>query len=147
MIRKSLLIVLTLGAVGCPIGCANALMSGRGFGYIGDEGLFYIVSGGIIVGRLRINNGSQEAGFRSYYDDLDDYPLLPCVQADALANVLFVPCWMPSLLLAGYPAITFARWRARRRRRRAGRCAKCGYDLTGNVSGVCPECGNKVKPA
>lgn len=26
-------------------------------------------------------------------------------------------------------------------RRLAGRCGPCGYDLTGNVSGVCPECG------
>ena len=26
-------------------------------------------------------------------------------------------------------------------RRSAGLCLKCGYDLTGNVSGVCPECG------
>ena len=24
-----------------------------------------------------------------------------------------------------------------------GHCRKCGYDLTGNVSGVCPECGTK----
>ena len=31
------------------------------------------------------------------------------------------------------------RWR---RRRRAGCCAKCGYNLTGNVSGRCPECGS-----
>ena len=23
-------------------------------------------------------------------------------------------------------------------------CAACGYNLTGNVSGVCPECGMKV---
>ena len=23
-------------------------------------------------------------------------------------------------------------------------CIQCGYDLTGNVSGVCPECGEKV---
>ncbi|MCC6357786.1 MAG: hypothetical protein IT450_03505 [Phycisphaerales bacterium] len=23
------------------------------------------------------------------------------------------------------------------------RCWKCGYDLTGNVSGTCPECGTK----
>ena len=22
-----------------------------------------------------------------------------------------------------------------------GRCQRCGYDLTGNMSGVCPECG------
>ncbi|MEM6458274.1 MAG: carbon starvation protein A [Planctomycetota bacterium] len=29
-------------------------------------------------------------------------------------------------------------------RRRASDCAACGYDLTGNVSGVCPECGAVV---
>jgi len=29
----------------------------------------------------------------------------------------------------------------RRRRRRGGQCLHCGYDLHGNVSGVCPECG------
>jgi len=23
-------------------------------------------------------------------------------------------------------------------------CSKCGYDLTGNVSGVCPECGESL---
>lgn len=26
-----------------------------------------------------------------------------------------------------------------------GRCPKCEYDLTGNVSGVCPECGTVVR--
>lgn len=25
-----------------------------------------------------------------------------------------------------------------------GSCLKCGYDLTGNISGVCPECGDCV---
>jgi hypothetical protein len=25
-----------------------------------------------------------------------------------------------------------------------GRCRKCGYNLTGNVSGRCPECGTPV---
>lgn len=25
------------------------------------------------------------------------------------------------------------------------RCTKCDYDLTGNVSGVCPECGTEIK--
>jgi hypothetical protein len=27
-----------------------------------------------------------------------------------------------------------------------GACQKCGYDLTGNVSGRCPECGAAVPP-
>jgi hypothetical protein len=26
----------------------------------------------------------------------------------------------------------------------AGCCQKCGYDLTGNVSGTCPECGTEI---
>src|SRR5205823_4734573 len=30
-------------------------------------------------------------------------------------------------------------WRRRRARRIAGKCV-CGYDLTGNSSGICPEC-------
>ena len=32
----------------------------------------------------------------------------------------------------------------RRRWRREGRCLRCGYDLTGNVSGRCPECGESI---
>ncbi len=27
----------------------------------------------------------------------------------------------------------------------SGHCRECGYDLTGNVSGVCPECGVEVQ--
>ena len=30
----------------------------------------------------------------------------------------------------------------RQDREAMGLCAGCGYDLTGNVSGVCPECGS-----
>ncbi len=36
------------------------------------------------------------------------------------------------------------RWVRRRRRRDHGLCVHCAYDLTGNASGVCPECGSKV---
>lgn len=41
------------------------------------------------------------------------------------------------------PALRFYR-RGRRRCAAAGRCTRCGYSLTGNISGVCPECGTKV---
>lgn len=34
-----------------------------------------------------------------------------------------------------------------RRRTRPGHCRQCDYDLTGNVSGVCPECGTRVSKA
>ena len=35
----------------------------------------------------------------------------------------------------------------RRRRSRTRYCRKCGYNLTGNVSGRCPECGTSVASA
>lgn len=36
------------------------------------------------------------------------------------------------------------RIRRLRKKQRRGRCPSCDYDLTGNVSGVCPECGRQV---
>lgn len=35
-------------------------------------------------------------------------------------------------------------WRLDRPRIPPGHCATCGYDLTGNTSGRCPECGEPV---
>jgi hypothetical protein len=32
------------------------------------------------------------------------------------------------------------------RRRDQNRCRQCGYDLTSNMSGVCPECGTPCPP-
>jgi hypothetical protein len=54
-----------------------------------------------------------------------------------------VPLWALAAVTSVLPA---ARLVARRRRaRRRGTCRSCGYDLTGNVSGVCPECGATAK--
>jgi hypothetical protein len=47
-------------------------------------------------------------------------------------------------LLIVFPVVGVMRWRKRRRRVAAGLCGACGYDLTGNTSGVCPECGLAV---
>ena len=50
-----------------------------------------------------------------------------------------------SLILSCYPTIAFIRGPLRRwRRKKKGLCLKCGYDLTGNESGVCPECGVRL---
>ena len=39
----------------------------------------------------------------------------------------------------------FLRRRLRRcRRLHSGCCSRCGYNLTGNTSGVCPECGTAI---
>lgn len=52
--------------------------------------------------------------------------------------------WIVVTLFA-YPTIAFIRGPLRRwRRRKRDWCLKCGYDLTGNETGVCSECGTKI---
>ena len=51
------------------------------------------------------------------------------------------PLWLP-LAVIGVP--TILAWR-RDRPFPPGHCQRCGYDLTGNVSGRCPECGTLLK--
>jgi hypothetical protein len=60
-------------------------------------------------------------------------------------TVWWVGLWKPFLLswLLFLPAAASLR-RRRANLRRAGLCTRCGYDLTGNVSGVCPECGGSA---
>jgi hypothetical protein len=54
---------------------------------------------------------------------------------------LKLPFWIPMTLIAVPTLWSF--WRARKGSKR-GRCRKCLYDLTGNVSGICPECGTPI---
>jgi hypothetical protein len=51
-----------------------------------------------------------------------------------------LPLWIPFLLFV-IPT-PFLWWRDRRLP--PGHCQKCGYNLTGNLSGVCPECGESI---
>ncbi|HEY8747885.1 MAG TPA: hypothetical protein VIM11_07915 [Tepidisphaeraceae bacterium] len=55
-----------------------------------------------------------------------------------------VPCWLLVITFALLPACWLLA--AYRHRKRSLDCSKCGYNLTGNTSGVCPECGTKIKP-
>lgn len=53
-----------------------------------------------------------------------------------------------ALIMYALTALVWAPWiRTKwqtRRRPPSGHCASCGYDLTGNVSGRCPECGREI---
>jgi len=49
-----------------------------------------------------------------------------------------IPTWVLVVLVA---MPTLGLWRCDRRRQ-PGLCIKCGYDLRGNESEVCPECGS-----
>ncbi|UCG16963.1 MAG: hypothetical protein JSV19_02800 [Phycisphaerales bacterium] len=56
------------------------------------------------------------------------------------SNALFIPLWMPLILFAIPTAILWYR----DRRPPTGHCQTCAYNLTGNVTGVCPECGETI---
>jgi len=55
-----------------------------------------------------------------------------------------VPTWMFVAVFSLLPLWRESRRYAKRRRSRANLCVECGYNLTGNTSGICPECGMKI---
>lgn len=57
-------------------------------------------------------------------------------------RVTVIPFWI--VLLPIVCLVVLTERRARLKRRRVGHCAQCGYDLTGNVSGRCSECGEAI---
>jgi hypothetical protein len=58
---------------------------------------------------------------------------------------VWVPIWPAAVLFSILPLAWTRRPLARlleaKRRSRVGKCANCRYDLMGNTTGVCPECG------
>jgi hypothetical protein len=72
------------------------------------------------------NAFSEDTGLHSYF-----------------VTFFFINLWPAILILAAYPSLCFYCGPIRRRRRRRrGLCTKCGYNLTRNTTGVCPECGS-----
>jgi hypothetical protein len=58
---------------------------------------------------------------------------------------VLVPSWLPLLATMLAPAAWVGK--RLRGRRAAGHCQQCGYDLTANASGRCPECGAAAEAA
>jgi hypothetical protein len=63
---------------------------------------------------------------------------LPRLENNPAGKQLVAPLWLPVALLT---PLTIFLDRRDRRRRPPGHCQSCGYNLTGNTSGICPECG------
>ena len=59
-------------------------------------------------------------------------------------SFLFLPLYIPVLILAILPFLTARRIRRRRKRKKLGLCLKCGYDLRGSKD-KCPECGQEFE--
>jgi hypothetical protein len=80
-------------------------------------------------------------GSREYYElsfggvsNVHDYG--SCMAANEV-----VPLWAPLI-----PLSIAAMWLWNKESVPPGHCQRCGYDLTGNVSGRCPECGSPTSP-
>lgn len=65
---------------------------------------------------------------------------LPTVQSKATFWFMLI---IPRIVTVSL-AICCATLMARRRQIPPGHCQSCGYDLTGNESGICPECGSRL---
>ncbi|MFQ5805658.1 MAG: hypothetical protein ACE5I3_04325 [Phycisphaerae bacterium] len=68
--------------------------------------------------------------------------LLPRGERDPIRTRIAIPIWP---LLAVAATMTVLLFRSDRRFP-PGKCQNCGYDLTGNLSGRCPECGAQAEP-
>ena len=151
----SLVLFLMTGALWVRSYWANR---GRPGGFPGDEWIFRTGFVGSFEGRLAVewcrqlgpptralgDDAFSAWGFQSprWDFELRRYRGLDGDNPNRQYTFLAVPHWFPMLLLAPLPAWCLRQAvRRRRRDKPAGFCVHCGYDLTGNVSGVCPECG------
>jgi hypothetical protein len=69
---------------------------------------------------------------------------------DVYTRMVEIPLWPLAIpfVIKGYAACMRVRRHQRVRRLILQHlCPSCRYDLTGNVSGVCPECGMKIAEA
>ena len=85
-----------------------------------------------------------QGGTHSYAIQLLKGPTLVSLNGELARSGLWrIPLWLPLLVVA--PA-TLLLWRLDRRVA-PGHCRRCRYNLTGNTTGVCPECGTAFAPA
>ena len=168
MICKAVIVVLTLGAVGVGL---NSVPSSRGqyweiatWGTTSGEPRFHLrMQRWCVVleswtlhdpagygRRLPKNNYyGNHMGIAGFYYREGDINVVKVSQGASSESWyrrrgLWCPGWFITVLLATYPTIAFIRQlhrHRRRKRRKRGECVECGYNLTGNVTGVCSECG------
>ena len=167
MIRKIIIVVLTLAAVGALIpGCFSRTTSANAphWCWCSDfawKGQIAFEFGHMIVYKhmpasgkptdwcdIQATAGSRDPLTRIAFLRGEFLRLPGLLQFLSFGGswCLVVPLWCLFLLFGAYPTYAFLRGPVLRSwRRRRGLCVGCGYNLTGNESGVCPECGTEIE--
>lgn len=156
MIRKVIIVVLMLGAVGTSaVWCfvRDAHLRDPGTGNTPElrlrkfDGRLLLCYGVWLEDRPSVTIEVQsDVSWRWLGFSHDTYRSLPDPPPYMDGWTIGVPLWFVILFLLTYPFIAFIRGPVRRyRRRQRGLCVRCGYNLTGNVSGICPECGTMMR--
>ena len=138
MIRKIIIVVLAMAMVGIVALCLIGLGWPIVYVHHGDE--VSVRSGVLYIYRLHVppwGPGYTQYNWRPFLEAL--------LSGGGCLHRLRMPLWVPFLIFAPYPTLAFFRGPVRRyRRRKRGLCVNCGYNLTGNISGICPECGTPI---
>ena len=117
------------------IGVAFVTSIERDYHYAGKTIIVGCSCGQLLIGlrepRLSIGWYISE---RNLYPPIDWFPV-------RYRGIIGIPLWIVFVVVT-VPSLLGA-WLYRKTS--LGHCQNCGYDLTGNVSGVCPECGKAVK--
>ncbi|HVP12160.1 MAG TPA: hypothetical protein VMV94_13365 [Phycisphaerae bacterium] len=145
-ILKWAALVLSLVLLACAAisGVRMVYYEGYGWGFLLDEAIVTahwgfappITPPGLAPRGWSIRPMTVRLGFRFLSPRVETWP-------DG-RTVAYLPIWvfLTPLLVA-----TALLWWLDRRRIPPGHCRRCGYDLTGNTSGRCPECGLACRPA
>ncbi len=127
------------GVGACSIlGVAWILNVFRNAYWAGNRWAFGCGNGLLGGGRFSYDDAYRPVGWHVWRSD-DHFSWWPELFHDSRLTFVHMPIWM---LLTATTLGTIWLWRSDGRIKTG--CAKCGYDLTGNVSGVCPECGLAV---
>lgn len=139
----SALLVSVVAVAACSALQTTYVLSSRCVVEIGD-GVFTVIFPGIVDRRGPPARGIEfalsrprERGFRRLGLVLPSRAEGP---SSGLTTGVRIPLWLPAAPLA-LALILISR---RRRAAEGVPCTSCAYDLTGNVSGTCPECGRRI---
>ncbi len=153
MMRKAVIVVLTLATLATAV--AWIVTVKWRYCHCNRQSLITVCGGGISVSRFSLPVQAVLPMMPvEGWSRRPDYPLVPPSNIGwpryqaTLGTYVYVPYWLLIALFAPYPAAAFVCGPLRRFRRcDRGLCSTCGYNLTGNESGQCPECGTEIKRA